>query len=288
MLARFTRIYPAFVIGMTLTFAVTVLLGAPEFSASLKQWAANLLIFAPALHQPFMDGAYWSIVYEIIFYGWVTLLLVGDRFDRQAIPIALAWVALSIANEALGPSVAVRRLWLTDASGFFLAGIMLHRLHTGKTTLWSWLLLALAAELAAGQAVIVSRYNVVHYGADLSKGVVVAIAVGSIALVGLCTQLRRGLLPKRVAVTIGGLTYPLYLVHQHVGFILFNRLGGTVPAKTLVLVTMAGMLATALALYCLVERPAQARLRSLLDGLTAARIWRLRRAAAPLPVAPEG
>lgn len=283
-LARFTRIYPAFLICMTVTFAVTMLFGAPEFTASFKQWAANLVIFAPALHQPFMDGAYWSIVYEIIFYGWVTLLIADRRFDRYGTAIALCWIGISVANESLGPSVPLRRLFLTDASGFFLAGITIYRLYAAGRSFSQGVLLALSAELAVGQAIIVSRYNVIHYGADLSKGVVIAIALGAIALVGLCTQLRRDLVPRRAAIWIGGLTYPLYLLHQHVGFIVFNRLGGTVPAKGLVLATMGGMIVAALALYALVERPAQAWLRSALQEPTLARLWPSRRPASPATV----
>ncbi len=279
-LARFTRIYPAFVICMSLTFAVTVLFGAPEFSASLKQYVANLVIFSPALHQPFMDGAYWSIVYEIIFYGWVTVLLAGRRFDRHATPIALAWIALSIANEFFGPSTAVRRLFLTDASGFFLAGIAIYRLHQQGPSLRRWLMLAVATEVAAGQAIVTSRYNVVHYGAELSKPVIVAVAVAAVALVWGCTQLRRGVLPKGVAVAVGGMTYPLYLLHQHVGFIVFNRLGGLASPEVLVVGTAAGMMLAAVLIYACLERPAQRALRRVLHVPRPAGWWPGRRAAA--------
>lgn len=284
-LARFTRIYPAFLICMTLTFAVTVLFGAPAFTATLKQYLANLVIFSPALHQPFLDGAYWSIVYEIIFYGWVTLLLAGRRFDRWATPVALVWMMISVANEYFGPSVGVRRLFLTDASGFFLAGIIIYRLHAEGPSLRRWVMLAVATELAAGQAIVTSRYNVEHYGAVLSKPVIVAIAVAAVALVWLCTQMRRAILPKGVAVAIGGMTYPLYLIHQHAGFIVFNHLDGVVPREVLVVGTMAGMMLVAFAIYAVLERPAQRALRRVLHVPRLAGWWPGRRptaAAAPL------
>src|SRR4029077_11654108 len=67
-IARVARIYPGFVVCMTATFLITVVLGAPRFHATINQWLANLAIVAPAFKQAFMDGAYWSIVYEIIFY----------------------------------------------------------------------------------------------------------------------------------------------------------------------------------------------------------------------------
>jgi peptidoglycan/LPS O-acetylase OafA/YrhL len=61
-IARIARIYPGFIVCMTLTFLMTLAAGAPHFEAGVRQWLANILIVAPAFKQPFMDGAYWSLV----------------------------------------------------------------------------------------------------------------------------------------------------------------------------------------------------------------------------------
>lgn len=79
-IARVARIYPGFAFCMTLTFLMTLAFGAPYFETSLAQWAANLAVAAPALRQPYMDSAYWSIVYEIIFYFWIAILI-----DRKSV-----------------------------------------------------------------------------------------------------------------------------------------------------------------------------------------------------------
>ena len=67
---------------MTITFIVTLAIGAPRIEASVTQWLANFVILSPTLKQPFMDGAYWSIVYELTFYAWVFLLLLIGKFRR--------------------------------------------------------------------------------------------------------------------------------------------------------------------------------------------------------------
>src|SRR5581483_4689485 len=74
-IARIARIYPGFLFCMTATFIAVAALGAPHFHTGLPQWLANLVIAAPALHQQYMDSAYWSLVVEATFYGWVTLLM---------------------------------------------------------------------------------------------------------------------------------------------------------------------------------------------------------------------
>jgi peptidoglycan/LPS O-acetylase OafA/YrhL len=110
--ARAARIYPTFVLCMTVTFLLALMIGAPRFEASITQWLANLIVVSPALKQPFMDGAYWSIVYEITFYGWVFLLLLFNLFRRETVLIVVVWLAISIVNETILHSGALLRLFL--------------------------------------------------------------------------------------------------------------------------------------------------------------------------------
>ncbi|MBL6431238.1 MAG: hypothetical protein HPM95_08765 [Alphaproteobacteria bacterium] len=56
---------------MSLTAAVMLTVPELGLPVGLTQYLANLTMLAPFLGQPFMDGAYWSIVAEIIFYAWV-------------------------------------------------------------------------------------------------------------------------------------------------------------------------------------------------------------------------
>ena len=65
---------------MTLTFSALLAFGPPYFETTFVQWASNLFIAATALRQPYMDSAYWSLVVEITFYGWITTLLAAKVF----------------------------------------------------------------------------------------------------------------------------------------------------------------------------------------------------------------
>jgi peptidoglycan/LPS O-acetylase OafA/YrhL len=61
--------------------------------------------------------------------------------------------------------------------------------------------------------------------------VLAAIAVGSVVLVGLGALPRRLPLPAALVIVLGGLTYPLYLLHQHISYIILNRLDGIAAAQ---------------------------------------------------------
>ena len=267
--ARLIRIYPGFATCMTVTCLTVALFGAPTFTTGVTQWAANLLVQPAILRQPFVDGVYWSIVYELIFYAWIAALLKSGVLFKHFETVALLWIGLSTVNELAGPSMLVRRLVLTDASGFFAAGMMLYQIRAKGPSLRRGVILALAAELACGQAIIVSRYNCDHFGVVLSRPVIVAISLAAIGLVGACTSLKVRGLPKRVAAAVGGLTYPLYLLHQTIGFVIFNKLEGRAPPATLVIATAAAMIAVSLLVFFFIETPAQAWLRHRLR----ARSW---------------
>jgi peptidoglycan/LPS O-acetylase OafA/YrhL len=55
--ARFLRLYPGHLVCMTATALVLATLGSGLTPVTFAQWAANLTMVAPALGQPFMDGA---------------------------------------------------------------------------------------------------------------------------------------------------------------------------------------------------------------------------------------
>ena len=274
-IARAARIYPAFVFCMTLTCAVTLAFGAPRFETSFAHWAANLLIVAPGLKQPFMDGAYWSIVYEITFYAWVALLMALGLFCRQIDLIVLFWLAVSVWNEATLGSSVLGRLLITGNSGFFAAGLLLYEIYAGRRDATVLLLLAAAAEVSVYQSVSGVQWLRDHYNVPFDGRVVAAVSAGSIAAVGLAMRIRRLPLRPDVILAIGGLTYPLYLLHQHIGFMVFNRLDGAMPRPALVAATIAGMTGLSWLVWRHVDRPGQRLLKAALTHAAgrAAPLW---------------
>ena len=78
---RVARLWPTFVTCATVTALVLLawpVAGIP--TPTVPQWLAQFIIVSRLAGQPFMDGAYWTIVYEIVFYGWVFLLLCAGWF----------------------------------------------------------------------------------------------------------------------------------------------------------------------------------------------------------------
>ena len=265
-IARVSRIYPGFVLCMTLTFIVTLAIGAPRLQVSVTQWLANLLILSPALKQPFMDGAYWSIVYELTFYGWVFLLLLTGLFRREIETIVFAWLAISIVNETILHSGLVLRLFLTDQSAFFCAGLVLYEIFRGRRDRTIMLLLALSTVTAITQAFTGADWLREHYHTEFNNWVIAGVCLASIGAVALAMNVRRVPLPAGIVLAIGGLTYPLYLLHQHIGYMLLNKLQGVASAPVLIASTAIAITIASFLIWRLVEKPSQKWLKRILSG----------------------
>ena len=279
--ARAARIYPGFLAGMTFSFVALLLIGAPEARVSLTQWVANLAILSPALKQPFMDGVYWSIVYELVFYVWISAAIATGLFPRRLPVIVAAWLVIALANETVLGSGIVRRLFVTDDAAFFAAGVMLYVLYSGRRSIWNWALLAAATVAAALQADWSTDWSRQHFGVPYSHIAVMAVAAGAVAMVGVALLVRRTPVPAKLALAIGGLTYPLYLIHQMVGYAIFNRLHGVLPAPILLAAVAALMLAAAWMIYRFAERPGQRLVKTTLN-----RILFPRGVVPPVPAVP--
>jgi peptidoglycan/LPS O-acetylase OafA/YrhL len=265
--ARFARLYPSHVAAVTLTFIATMAFGAPVFSSSFSQYFANLSMFAPLFGQEFMDGAYWSIVLEIIFYGWVFLFLALGLFEKSGERIVLCWLLISLVNELFLGLKPLRFLFLTEYSGFFAAGILIYRLRAGRSGFAAAPLLALSFATSvqtslAGLKVIADRYDTMFSGAVAALLVLGIYTLFYAATSPSLTRIPSGLLSKA-----GAVTYPLYLLHQHVGYIAFSRLYGVVSDGALLVFVMTVLLAMAVAIWFFVDRPVSRALRSRLTGL---------------------
>jgi peptidoglycan/LPS O-acetylase OafA/YrhL len=264
--ARFARLYPSHLAAVTLTFLVTIAFGAPEFTASIPQYLANFSMFAPLFGQEFMDGAYWSIVLEVIFYGWVFLLLTFGLLEKSGERIVLCWLLISLINEMFLGLKPLRFLLLTEYSGFFAAGVLIYRLRAGKSGFAAVPLLALSFAIAAqtslaGVTVLADKYNT-----EFSGMVTLAIVAAMFGLFFAATSSAPTRLPLRLMGALGALTYPLYLLHQHIGYIAITRLKGLVSDPALLVLVVSGLVLMASAVWICVDRPMSRMLRTRLTA----------------------
>jgi peptidoglycan/LPS O-acetylase OafA/YrhL len=254
--SRFSRLFPAYWLAVALTFSVVSVLGLPGKEATLGQAVANLSMVHSFFNVPHVDGVYWTLEVELLFYAWAFLAYRLGWLNRVH-ALLLAAMALRlvyfIAAEFFRvdlPWIASRYLILNFIAWFAL-GVMVYRL-SGRASVGSS---TRGADLGVA-ACAIALLSVVHTP---------WIGLLALVLTGLLWGAASGRLPwlgNRVFLGLGIISYTLYLVHENIGWAVMRPLqaaGWSSLASILVALMMSLLLATLLTL--LVERPAMAWIR---------------------------
>ncbi|MGW4463224.1 acyltransferase family protein [Micromonospora sp. NPDC004704] len=268
--SRIVRLYPAFWVAVTLTAVVSVVSG--RFPVGPVQYLANLSMLNPAVNVGNIDVVYWTLWAELRFYLIVFVLALVGLTRRRVLAALWGWLALTGLHElGLLPSAA-DLLLQTTFSHYFIAGMALSLLLRFGP---SWELVAILV-LSYANAV----YRGLGFAADVAEryrtGFHSAVIIGVIWLIFMAMTLialeATAGIGRPWFLVAGSLTYPLYLVHAHIGFVLLAWLGPWVtpyPGLKWVLLAalIAGMGALAYAIHVVVERPFAPRLKRALNRL---------------------
>lgn len=261
-ISRTVRLYPAFWVCCTITFVLIATIGSPRLTASLSQYLLNMTLMSNALGVPPIDGVYWSLFVEIKFYMLVAVILAFGLI-RQAEWILVAWLVATVALTAL-PIGILRSLLLSDYSPYFIGGAMSYLVWSkGASLLRSGTLLT-AWIVALYQSLRELTEFDAHYHTQLNIYVVIAIITGFFLVMHLVAHRRSGLLGRQQWQTIGALTYPLYLLHQNIGYMLFNVGYPQLNPHLLFWGTVGLMLFMAYSVNVLIERRLAFRLKAFL------------------------
>lgn len=247
--SRFARLFPAYWAGVAATSLGVLALGAAELGQSAGITAINLTMLQGFLYLPAVDGVYWSLTVELAFYvcmlGLWRLGLLG-RIEQ----VLIGWIALK-ALWLLVPALPSRvgMVLALDYIAWFAIGMTAYRVRIGAR---SWV--QQAGVLLAGLAVT----------AYAAKPGEVWVYLGVAALFVALSKGLLDLLSRPVLLWLGAISYPLYLIHQNLGYALIARLEawGASPWLALAL-TLGAALGLAHAIHRWIETPALDTIRSL-------------------------
>ncbi len=256
-IARFARLYPGYVTCMSVTALAIALFGMAPLSATLPQYAANLTMLSPAFGHPFMDGVYWTIVLEIVFYGWVALALLAGVFERWKLPLMAAWLALAMLNEFAVDSGALRLLFITQYAPFFIGGVLLHHMTSRGISLETTTLAIAAFLFSLNSTGTMREWMLDAYSAAPSLPSLLAANAAIYLLVVAAVAYGHRLRAVPWMTAAGALTYPLYLLHQHIGYIALNRLTPAIGRWEAFALAVAGLIAISWLIARFVELPAR-------------------------------
>lgn len=249
--ARAARLYPAFWAALLITFCVGVIAPLPGQSLTLADLLVNATMAPAWLKHAAVDDVYWTLAYEAGFYCVMAIALAAGQLRRLDRWCAL-WLGLSvafIAEPRLVPHPLHYVLSISEYTHLFVAGLIAWRIRAqGATRLR---IAILSAAVLVG-ALRLTPIEFAYYA--VSAATFLLAAFGKLETIATPTLL-----------FLGAISYPLYLVHQMVGYRVIMALSAAgAPYAAAALLAAAAMIALAAALHRLIEKPGEQLLRRLL------------------------
>lgn len=219
-ISRIVRLYPAFWFCCTATFLLILAIGDSRFSATVSQYLINMTMLNEFIGIPAIDGSYWSLTVELKFYALICLLLLAKQINR-AQWFLIIWLAAGLALDVI-PVPRLRSALIVDYAPYFIGGAMCFLIYSNGPSL-SRVGALLLAWIDAVRRSLHSLPDLERYYQTDFDPRIVAITVSIFFTIMFLVALKlTGFLRKRDWVSIGALTYPLYLIHQYVGYMIFQ------------------------------------------------------------------
>lgn len=261
MATRAIRLYPAYWLGVLATTMVAAVL---ETGFGSGRVLANLTMFHKMLGSEHIDGVYWSLVVELRFYGLIALVIALGLL-RQVESLLVAWLMFALLRLSIDMPQVLDDALLNQYSQYFIAGMTFSLIWTDKRVTVQRVVLVLASFLLAmGHAASYAAFLADGYGETFSVGAVRATIAGFYVILALVALRGFPFLRRKVFVAIGAMTYPLYLLHQVIGYHVFRWWNG--PAWLMLAVVTTAMLAVSHLVASTFEAPLSRRLRARIPG----------------------
>lgn len=261
--SRIARLYPVFWVCCTLTFVATLSLGGERFSASFGQYLVNMTMMSDLVGVPPIDGVYWSLFVELKFYFLVAFVLLFKQLERTQLLLAL-WLGTSIFLSVF-PVAVLNVVLIVNFAPFFVAGAVCYLIYARGVSVSRLAILGAAWVAALRYALAYIPEFEQTFRTDLGEYVVAGAISAMFAIFLLISLKRTGVLARTNWVALGALTYPLYLIHQNIGYMMFNLAYPALSPHVLIWGTVALMLVCAYLLHRFVEQRYGGRFKRALE-----------------------
>lgn len=261
--SRFVRLYPALWAGVIFTVLVSTILG--ESSYTLSQIIANFTLLNEYLGFADIDGVYWTLKAELKFYACVFLLIIFGVFQKFHIWLSI-WLGLTVAHAIFDQPFFMGWFITPAYSSFFIAGIALFLIQTNGKSKFNYFILI--------SSLIVSSYLGYGQAAGFIKNPSTNQQLTAVGLIW-CFYLILYLLcigkidirARRSFVTIGALTYPLYLIHNMAGKVIIDRYSNTISEEIMIVVVVALMIFISWIIHLVIEKPLATPMKNYLMSI---------------------
>lgn len=248
---KLIRLWPCYAVCVTITFLLSRVLYLPERTVGWIDYLFNILLLNRFFNIPFVDGAHW---YLGVLLSATIILIVFEWFKLKNNPVAyLVWIGLEVLVDYCG---IFKEAYILGGPfvGCICIGIAIRAIYENlikeeqnKNT-DGWIIVILLSLMYTGWA----------------RGLVCMFEILIVTPIFVLVIFEKAnIFDFRVFRKIGESSYPIYLIHQNIGFMLewllikhFNDWNYFIPTIVFIVSLAIGII-----IFYLIERPIQKRIK---------------------------
>lgn len=216
-ISRFTRLYPAYWAGIVLTAIVLYTVPRPLKHLQPSLILTNLTMLQRGLGIKDVDGVYWTLWAELRFYMLFAIVIAMGVTYRRVMAFCMIWMAAAIFAD-YGNSDLLSAVVEPVYAPFFIGGVGIYLMYRFGPRPEIWLLIAASFLLGQNQLTDLSDTAESHSRTHISWTVCVVLVAVFYAVLIAVARGKLDFLNWRWLTVAGAMTYPLYLIHEDIGF----------------------------------------------------------------------
>lgn len=263
--SRASRLLPSYWAAIILVTAVFALPVVAYEAVSPSDALVNLTMLQQPLGVDRVLGVCWTLWAELRFYALFALCVVLPGANRARVILFCAvWTLAAVVAEGANEPL-LDLVLMPEYAPFFIGGIGIYLVHRDRRDLTAWGIVGVSWLI--GQHYAVDRLwhapDPEFFSYRTSFGIIAVVTAGFAAVLLIALGALHRVDWKWLTVA-GALTYPFYLVHEHLGWVTVGALhrGLGLPSYATLGLTIAAMLLLAWLLNRFVEE----RLTPLIRG----------------------
>lgn len=206
---RVVRLYPTFWICVILT-TIVIIFVFPEIKINPIIFIANLTMVPVDFHQPYIDGAYWTMGYEIKFTIFLLFILLYKNLNIRKLWLffwLLSSIAVGFCSNYFHPTLIriLKDVFLMDFIHTFIGGISIANFKFSPKFYTTLLSLS-----------FINQYC--WLGFDMCYDSFFLITVVLLFIIPMLEMIKINDTIYKIIEFIALISYPLYLLHQMIGF----------------------------------------------------------------------
>ncbi|MEV5511296.1 acyltransferase family protein [Streptomyces orinoci] len=253
-LSRVTRLYPAYWFAVLAAALLLWLFPGVRDVPKLSDLAVNLTMLQDPVGVDRVDSVYWSLWAEVRFYLLFIIVARKGLTYKRLVIFCLGWAVAGLFAAKLGNGL-LRTVIMPENCWYFIAGIALYLIYRFKSNALLWAIVG--GCFLIGQHFLITAHRSNQYYSGLKAPLWPALVLLALifAVMGAVAAGFTNNISWRWLPTAGALTYPLYLLHEDIGWIFIRHMEHRLHPYVILAILLIALSITSWLVHRWIERP---------------------------------